>query len=187
MASLMSYTIVEDPELMNKKPRPISEELLTPTLLLRYASAGLYIGVATVGIYASYFLDQGVSLEQLSSWSTCADSASCSIYTDLAAPQTLALTTLVTMELLKALCTVSVNSSVFKVGPHKNPWLLLGVAVPFALNLAVIYFPTFQRNFGLVPLTIEDWVHVVMWSSPIIAIDELQKFASRYQDNRKTP
>ncbi len=179
------HTIVQDPELMNKKPRPISEELLTPTLLFRYASAGLYIGVATVGIYVSYFLDHGVSLEQLSSWSTCADSASCSIFTDLAAPQTLALTTLVTTELLKALCTVSVNSSVLKVGPHKNPWLLLGVAVPFALNLAVIYLPTFQRNFGLVSLTIEDWVHVLMWSSPIIAIDELQKFASRYHDERK--
>lgn len=167
---------------MNKKPRPISEELLTPSLFLRYASAGLYIGVATVGIYASYFLDHGVSLEELSSWSTCIDSASCSIYTDLAAPQTLALTTLVTTELLKALCTVSVNSSILKMGPHKNPWLLLGVAVPFALNLAIIYTPAFQRNFGLVSLTVEDWVHVLMWSFPIILIDELQKFASRHQD-----
>lgn len=170
---------------MNKKPRPISEELLTPTLILRYASSGLYIGVATVGIYASYFLDHGVSLDQLSSWSTCSDSALCSIYTDLAAPQTLALTTMVTTELLKALCTVSVNSSILKIGPHKNPWLLLGVAVPLALNLAIIYTPAFQRNFGLVSLTVEDWVHVLMWSSPIILIDELQKFVSRYQDKQK--
>ena len=170
---------------MNKKPRPISEELLTPVLLFRYASAGLYIGVATVGIYASYFLDHGVSLDQLSSWSTCAESDSCSIYADLAAPQTLALTTLVTMELTKALCTVSVNSSILKVGPHKNPWLLLGVAVPFAFNLAIMYTPAFQLNFGLVSLSREDWFHVLIWSSPIILIDELQKFASRYQEERK--
>ena len=170
---------------MNKKPRPISDELLTPTLLFRYASAGLYIGVATVGIYASYFLDHGISLEQLSSWSTCTDSALCSIYTDLAAPQTLAFTTLVTIELLKALCTVSVDSSILKVGPQKNPWLLLGVAVPFAFNLAIIYTPAFQSNFGLVSLSREDWVHILMWSTPIVLIDELQKLVSRYQDRRK--
>jgi Ca2+-transporting ATPase len=166
---------------MNRKPRPISEEILTPALLFRYSTAGLYIGVATVGVYASYFIDNGISLQELSSWSTRTDSASSSIYTDLAAPQTLALTTLVTTELFKALCTVSVDSSILKVGPHKNPWLLLGVAVPFVFNLAIVYIPAFQRNFGLVSLTVDDWVHVLMWSSPIIFIDELQKFASRHQ------
>lgn len=168
-----------DPELMSRKPRPTSEEILTPALLFRYSTAGLYIGVATVGIYASYFLNQGITLQELSSWSTCVGPSSCSIYNDLAAPQTLALTTLVTIELLKALCTVSVDSSITKVGPWKNPWLLLGVAVPFMLNLAIIYIPALGDSFGLVPLNAHDWLHVLMWSFPIILIDELQKFAAK--------
>lgn len=168
-----------DPELMNRKPRPTSEELLTPALLLRYSTGGLYIGLATVGIYASYFLDHGISLHDLSSWSTCDDLSACSIYTELAAPQTLALTTLVTAELFKALCTVSVDSSILKVGPQKNPWLLAGVAVPFALNLAIIYTPAFKNSFGLVSLDEKDWLHVFMWSLPIILIDELQKYIFR--------
>ena len=172
---------------MNQKPRSSSEEILTPLLLLRYSIAGLYIGVATVGVYASYFIDQGVGIQELSNWSNCADSSSlssCSIYTDLAAPQTLALTTLVTSELLKALCTVSVDSSILTVGPQKNPWLLLGVAVPFALNLSIIYsdilgIPALAENFGLVPLSISDWANVLCWSLPIILIDEALKFVFR--------
>jgi len=168
-----------DPELMNRKPRKNSDQILTPELLLRYSTAGLYIGVATVGVYASYFVDNGVSLQELSSWSTCTYPSLCSVYTDLAAPQTLALTTLVTIELIKALCTVSVDSSILKVGPQKNPWLILGVIVPFTLNLAIIYTPVLGNSFGLVPLNEKDWFHVLMWSLPIILIDEIQKFAAR--------
>ena len=83
---------------MNKKPRPSSQEILTPSLLLRYSTSGLYIGLATVGVYASYFTDR-VSFQDLSAWSTCKDTPLCSIYTDLRPPQTLALTTLVTTTL----------------------------------------------------------------------------------------
>jgi len=174
-----------DPNLMKRKPRPNSEAIMTPALLWRYGTGGLYIGIATVGIYASYFVDHGIALKDLSSWSTCVDPSSCSIYTDLAAPQTLALTTLVTAELFKALCTVSVDSSIFKVGPQKNPWLLLGVVVPFMLNLAIIYTPVLENSFGLVPLNGEDWLHVLMWSFPIIMIDELQKNAFRYNKDKE--
>ena len=144
-------TRITDPGLMSRKPRPTSEEILTPELLLRYFTAGLYIGIACVGIYASYFIDNGIALQDLRSWSTCADPSSCIIYADLAYPQTLALTTLVTTELLKALCTVSTQSSIFKVTPLQNPWLLIGVAVPFGLNLAIIYTPALENSFGLVP------------------------------------
>jgi len=171
-----------DPDLMSRKPRASSEQILTPALLLRYSIAGLYIGIATVGIYASYFLENGISLQELSSWSTCSDPTMCSFYTDLAAPQTLALTTLVTIELIKALCTVSVDSSILQVGPQKNPWLIIGVIVPFTLNLCIIYIPALENSFGLVPLSVQDWLHVLMWSLPIIMIDELQKIASRKKD-----
>jgi Ca2+-transporting ATPase len=164
-----------DPNLMNRKPRSSEEEIMTSENLLRYSIAGLYIGIATVGVYASYFLDHGVSFQELQSWSTCTDS--CSIYADLAAPQTLALSTLVTVELLKALCSVSIDSSILTVGPQKNPWLLLGVSVPFAFNLAIIYIPALEQSFGLVPLDVNDWLKVLAWSLPIVIIDEALKYA----------
>jgi len=171
-----------DPGLMSRKPRSSSEEIMTSENLLRYSIAGLYIGIATVGVYASYFLDRGISFQELQSWSTCTES--CSIYADLAAPQTLALSTLVTVELLKALCSVSIDSSILTVGPQKNPWLLLGVTVPFALNLAIIYTPQLQHSFGLVPLDGSDWLKVLAWSLPIVLIDEALKYAFK-KDGRE--
>ena len=64
-------------------------------------------------------------------------------------PQTLSLTTLVCMEMLKALSAVSVNDSILRVPPWKNPWLLLGVAGPFVLHIAVLYSASFgMAGFG---------------------------------------
>ena len=84
-----------------------------------------------------------------------------------------------TTELFKALCSVSVDCSILTVGPQKNPWLLIGVAVPFMLNLVIIYTPIFSDSFGLVALNEQDWLHVLLWSFPIVLIDELQKVIYR--------
>jgi Ca2+-transporting ATPase len=70
-------------------------------------------------------------------------------------PQTLSLTTLVCMEMLKALSAVSVDNSLLRVGPQQNPWLLLGVSVPFGLHLLVLYssklgLPGLGESFGMV-------------------------------------
>ena len=169
------------PDLMKRKPRSASEEILTSAMIFRYTTVGLYIGVATLGIYASYFLDHGVSLREISSWSSCTDSPICDIYSDIRAPQTLALSTLVTTELLKALCTVSVSDSIFVVGPQRNPWLMLGVAVPFALNLAIVYTPALEKNFGLVHLSGDDWIRVFLWSLPVVIIEEALKLKSKIE------
>ena len=176
----------QDPNLMNHKPRPADEEIMTPELLIRYMITGLYIGLATVGVYASYYSSRGVSPSDLGSWSSCTTEACGDLFgpEGLAMPQTLALTTLVTTELLNALLTVSVDSSIFEVGPQENPWLILGVTVPFLLNLVVIYsqdlgLPLLGESFGLVPLSGGDWINVLAWSLPIVLVDEALKAYGR--------
>jgi Ca2+-transporting ATPase len=108
-------------------------------------------------------------------------------------PQTLALTTLVCMEMLKALSAVSVDSSIFKVGPQDNPALLLGVSGPFLLHLFVLYssklgFPGLGDSFGMVPLSIDDWATVLTWAAPILIVDEVLKAIGRYihREDRKS-
>jgi Ca2+-transporting ATPase len=59
------------------------------------------------------------------------------------------------MELFKALSAVSIDSSLINVGPNQNPYLILGVAVPFILHVAVVYssklgFPGLAKSLGLV-------------------------------------
>ena len=64
---------------------------------------------------------------------------------------------LVTMELLKALSAVSLDSSLLVVQPWHNPWLIPGVVVPFALHLLVVYCKPLAALFGLSPLSIKEW------------------------------
>ena len=62
----------------------------------------------------------------------------CNIFTTgRARPQSMALSVLVTMEMLKALSAVSLDGSMFRIPPWRNPWLLLGVTV--AVLFGTIY------------------------------------------------
>lgn len=152
------------PDLMDLPPRPSDEPIMTRWLLTRYCLTGLYVGIATIGVFAQHYVDQGITLSELSNWSQCGDTWSpsggqmCSdIFgsTGRMFPQSLALTTLVCMEMLKALSAVSVDNSLLRVGPQSNPWLLLGVSGPFLLHLFVLYssklgLPALGESFGMV-------------------------------------
>jgi Ca2+-transporting ATPase len=128
------------------------------------ATFRLYVGIATVGSFVGHYRSQGLTLRQLSSWGKCdqtwspPDGVTCDSLFQGAGrelPQTLSLTVLVCMELFKALSAVSVDSSLLSVGPNQNPWLMIGVAVPFLLHIAVVYssklgLPGLAKSFGLV-------------------------------------
>ncbi len=174
---------------MNQKPRDVNEAIITPWLLTRYLIVGLYIGVVTVGIFAFYYQDMGISISQLSQWSSCYswsdDTKICESLFDssgLALPQTLALSTLVTTELLKAISTVSIDSSILKVSPIQNPYLLLGVGIPFVAHLLILYSPL-STIFGLVSLSHQEWVAVFVWSLPVILVDEILKVIGNKMKN----
>jgi len=188
------------PGLMTQPPRPSDEPILTRWLLTRYCLTGLYVGLATVGVFVGHYIMQGVSLSELSSWSKCGDAWTPSgegiMCADLFSgtgrmlPQTLSLTTLVVMEMLKALSAVSMESSLLQVGPQSNRWLLLGVAGPFLLHLGVLYssnlgLPALGESFGMVPLSVENWITVLEWALPILLVDEVLKATGRWLKSRK--
>jgi len=188
------------PDLMLQKPRPKDEPIMTKWLLTRYCVTGFYVGLATVGIFVGHYLgEMKLTWGQLRNWSKCGDvwnpTSQASSCDDLFGkgrmlPQTLSLTTLVCMEMLKALSAVSVDASMLVVPPHRNPWLLLGVAVPFALHLVVLYseflgIPAFGESFGLVPLSLAHWKSVFLWSVPILLVDEVLKSIGRYLNGKK--
>ena len=178
---------------MDKAPRSRDEDIITPWLLLRYTVIGTYIGFATVGIFASHFLNLGVSFNEIQNWSQCdveSIGSYCAVFTTenaLALPQTLALTTLITSELLKALSSVSLDSSITVIGPQRNPYLIIGVGIPMLIHLSILYSGTFGmsslcESFGLVPLSFENWISVLGWSLPTLLLDEMMKLISRNED-----
>ena len=76
-----------DPDIMTKPPRPSDDDLITPWLLARWLAVGAYVGAATVGIFAAWYvcpawlgalgLDPAadghtpVTWTQLTHWSSC--------------------------------------------------------------------------------------------------------------------
>jgi len=182
------------PGMMESPPRPSDEPIMTKWLLTRYILTGLYVGVATIGVFAQHYVQQGITLSELANWSHCGQAwvppGGAAMCTNLfresgrMLPQTLSLTTLVCMEMLKALSAVSVNDSLFRVGPQSNKWLLLGVSGPFLLHLLVLYssrlgLPGLGESFGMVPLTWDDWTTVLLWAAPILLVDEILKAIGR--------
>ncbi len=64
-----------DPDVMKKKPRDKDESLISGWVFFRYLIIGTYVGVATVGIFAYWYMfdyegdgHSTVSFQQLSSW-----------------------------------------------------------------------------------------------------------------------
>ena len=188
-----------DPDAMSKPPRAKSEGIMSNWLLCRYVVTGLYVGFATIGAFVWWYADKGVTLKQLMAWNNCllwsdGDAATlsdkltsrvsvhsfCDIFTSTKSiPQSMSLSVLVTIEMLKALSAVSLDSSIFRVPPWKNPWLLLGVALPFSLHLLVLYVPLLAHVFGLAPLLKEEWKMVLLFSAPILLLDEIMKAVGR--------
>ena len=110
----------------------------------------------------------------------------CSIFTNTAKPQSLSLSVLVTMEMLKALSAVSVDNSLFRVPPWRNRWLVAGVALPSLIHMAALYIPAANQIFGLAPLSWDDWTYVLRFAVPILIVEEVLKAIGRKINDKKT-
>ena len=185
-----------EPDSMSKPPRSKHQAIMSKWLLIRYVVTGLYVGASTIGIFVWWYVDKGVSLMQLMNWDSCLswDSFSpsrgmeghgCDIFTEYRThPQTLSLSVLVVIELVKALSAISLNTSIFRMPPWKNRWLIPSIVLPAMCHLALLYVPVLSHIFGLVPLTKQDWKMVLMFSMPILILEEILKIFGRI-DTRK--
>ena len=190
-----------DPQVMKKRPRRKEEQLFTKALLWRYVLTGSYVAAATIGSFVWWFADKAVTFSQLRSWDRCADwsvfahSADapewtrqpCEIFVGkhLQRAQSVALSVLVTLEMLKALSSVSSESSLLQLPPWRNPWLVASVLLPSLLHLAIMYVPAASRVFGLSPLSAREWRAVLLVSLPVLLLEELLKIFVRRKRARE--
>jgi Ca2+-transporting ATPase len=105
----------------------------------------------------------------------------------LEAAQTMAFSSLVMSELLRAYTARSEHYSVFSVGLFSNKWMQWAVGSSFVLLLLVIYLPFLQPFFGTVALTFNDWLVMLplMFLAPIAA--EVTKIYLRRKFHRNVP
>lgn len=70
--------------------------------------------------------------------------------------------------------------------PWSNLWLLVAMAVSFASHFLILYVPVLAKIFDIVPLSLEEWLLVLLFAFPVIIIDEVLKYIGRNYVNVKT-
>ncbi|ORM41717.1 putative calcium-transporting ATPase [Babesia sp. Xinjiang] len=190
-----------DHNVMHKPPRSNNDKLIDGWTFLRYLIIGLYVGVSTVGIFIWWYLygispndhNTHVTLHQLMNFNKCPlwtnfrvtrlDTMSvnmCSYFTlGKAKPATLSLTLLVMIEMFNAFNAVSEESSLLSVPPWLNRQLIFATFLSISIHCMILYTPFLANVFGVVPLDRYDWLAVLLWSLPVILIDELMKAVGR--------
>uniref|UniRef100_A0A7N8WWX3 Calcium-transporting ATPase n=1 Tax=Mastacembelus armatus TaxID=205130 RepID=A0A7N8WWX3_9TELE len=177
-----------DLDIMNKPPRNAREPLISGWLFFRYLAIGCYVGAATVGAAAWWFVaaEDGpkISFYQLSHFLQCGpenpdfQDLDCKIF-ESPYPMTMALSVLVTIEMCNALNSVSENQSLLRMPPWENVWLLGAICLSMSLHFLILYVEPLPMIFQITPLNLTQWLMVLKISLPVILLDELLKFAAR--------
>ncbi|XP_055374578.1 calcium-transporting ATPase sarcoplasmic/endoplasmic reticulum type isoform X2 [Condylostylus longicornis] len=177
-----------DLDIMSKPPRKADEGLISGWLFFRYLAIGGYVGAATVGAAAWWFMyaDDG---PQMSYWHLTHHLAclgggeefkgmDCKIFND-PHPMTMALSVLVTIEMLNAMNSLSENQSLVTMPPWSNMWLVGSMALSFGLHFVILHVEVLATVFQVTPLGTDEWITVMKFSIPVVLLDESLKFTAR--------
>ena len=98
--------------------------------------------------------------------------------------RTMVFTTLTISQMGNALAIRSSRDSLFSIGLFSNRLMVGAVLSTFALQLAVVYIPAFQRVFTTEALTAQDLLISLAGSIVVFLIVEAYKWVLRRRDNR---
>jgi P-type Ca2+ transporter type 2C len=165
-----------DADIMIKPPRSSKDGIVNSWMIIRYMAIGLYIGIATVGVFLYWYLKydwatdghQLVELSQLRSWGSCPNWSGfavsnfdnfdfsknpCTYFTiGKAKASTLSLSVLVMIEMFNTFNAISENQSLLVTGIMVNPYLIAGVISSMLLHCVIIYIPSMNFLFSTLPM-----------------------------------
>jgi len=177
-----------DLDIMNKAPRKADESLISGWLFFRYMAIGGYVGAGTVGAAAWWFMIYSggpqLSYYQLTHHLQCSPDSEifkgidCNLFHD-PHPMTMALSVLVTIEMLNAMNSLSENQSLVVMPPWINLWLMSSIALSMTLHFVILYVEILSTVFQVTPLNGEEWLAVMKISIPVVLLDETLKFVAR--------
>ncbi len=86
--------------------------------------------------------------------------------------RTVAFTMLGVSSLFYVFSSRSISLPIWKVNLFRNWWLIGGVVMGMAMQLAVIYVPILQRIFGTTPLDLRQWLVILAGSAVLMTLVE---------------
>lgn len=144
-------------EIMEEPPRNPDEPLLDSELKLTIAIQSVAITIATLGAYMLGLQWYGNQEE------------------GVAIARTMAFATLIISELLRSYSARSIKDTLFSIGIFSNRKLVWATLLSLALTLVVMEIPGVRELFKLTPLSLKDWVVILVGALIPLALGEIQK------------
>jgi Ca2+-transporting ATPase len=144
----------KEPGIMRRLPRDPASPILSRTLVSRIVLVGVLLLVGAFGLF-EWELSQGASD---------------------AAARTSAVNVFVFGELFYLFNCRSLTLSMFAVGVFSNRWLLAGVGIMTALQLAFTYLPSMNRMFHTEPIGMTEWSLILAIGFAIYSIVGVEKW-----------
>lgn len=193
-----------DPDTMVRPPRNKNDRIVDSWVFTRYMVVGLYVGIATVGIFVYYYCFYGwanhahsiISFSDLRNWSKCAEWTDANFinfendacdyfFIGKKKASTLSLTVLVMIEMWNALNAMSEDQGMLTIGIFNNMWLWYAIISSTVLHCFILYIPFLSSLFSTTPLDLYDWMLVMIFTIPVIFIEEFLKYISRQKNEKR--
>lgn len=71
------------------------------------------------------------------------------------------------------------------IGLFNNLWLWGAILISTSLHCLILYVPFLRKIFGTVPLDFKDWLLVLIFSVPVVFLEEILKYYSRRRNERQ--
>ncbi|MDT8281584.1 MAG: cation-transporting P-type ATPase [Gammaproteobacteria bacterium] len=143
---------------MRRPPRNACEPMLTAHLVWRIISVSIILMSGTFGLFL-WEIDNGASIEYA---------------------RTVAVNTLVMYEIFYLFNSRYITASVFSwQGFTGNQYVLISIAVLVVFQLAFTYFAPMQFLFSTAAIEIEVWLRILLVSSSVLFLVELEKYFIR--------
>lgn len=150
----------EPPEdnVMNRQPRHAGEPILNAHLVWRIMFVAFILMAGTFGLYI-YEIKAGHSAEMA---------------------RTVAVNTLVFFEIFYLFNSRYISDSVFNLkGFTGNRFVLMAIGVLIVFQLAFTYLPAMQTLFGTDSIPMEMWLRIMLVSSSVLFLVEIEKYFVR--------
>lgn len=148
-----------DPDIMYRKPRHPKESIFAHGLARRIAVRGTLIGVGTLLVFILGFYINNHNL---------------------LIARTMAFTALVFSQLFHVFDCRSERYSIFEVGLLSNPYLVGAVSCSVIMHLMVLYLPFFQPIFKTYPLSLSNWLIIIVISGGITILQNIYRSLKKY-------
>jgi magnesium-transporting ATPase (P-type) len=156
----------EPPEqkVMQRPPRDVHEPMLTPYLVWRISFVSVILMSGTFGLFL-WEMEQSVSIEHA---------------------RTVAVNTLVMFEIFYLFNSRYITDSVFNwAGLTGNRYVLIAISILVIFQLGFTYLSPMQTLFGTTTIDVSTWFRILLVSSSVLFLVELEKYFVRHMDRNK--